>query len=169
MRKRQLWKAHNVMGKIYTNNAVFAPYHYTADNCAAFLKKYITPGCSVLDVGTGTGVLALAAKRYGAGRVLATDIDPQSVECAKINCADTGIAVEQHDLNHGITEKFDITVANLYATPAQDFLQYARDTMADNGILILTWCADISWLYIEEWFTIVERSEDAPYITYVLK
>lgn len=157
------------MGKLYVPANVFEPYHYTATNCAALLKKYIAPGASVVDVGTGCGILALAAKRYGAGRVLATDIDPQSVECAKINCAGTDIEFMTVSLLDGVTEKFDIIVANLYATPAIDFLQYAGNNLAENGVLILTLPNDISFLLIEEYFTIIEQERGPLYSTYALK
>lgn len=151
------------------NDWVFAPYHYTANNCIDFLRKYITPGCSVLDVGTGTGLLALAAKDLGAGEILATDIDIYAVECAKKNCADTGIIVEQHDLNEDVTQRFDVTVANLYITQADNYLQLGGATMKPGGVLILTLRKDITREHIEEYFSIVEQSNDAEYITYVLK
>ena len=157
------------MGKLFVTQNVFLPYHYTADNCAMYLKKYLTGGCSVLDVGTGTGILALKAKEYGAGRVLATDIQEEAIECAKVNCADTDIELRVADLNHGIEEQFDITIANLYLNPAMEFLQFASDTMKENGILILTWCSKLSWLMIEEWFNIIEHTEGLEYNTYVLK
>lgn len=157
------------MGKLYAPGNVFEPYHYTATNCATLLKKYMTQGASVVDVGTGCGILALAAKRYGAGRVLATDIDPQSVECAKRNCANTDIEIIEANLLTGITEKFDIIVANLYATPALDFIQYAGNNLADNGILILTLPNDTSFLLVEEYFTIIEQERGPLYSTYALK
>ena len=157
------------MGKLRTLPSVFEPYHYTATNCATYLKKYISPGCSVLDIGTGTGILALKAREYGAGRILATDIQPEAVECARINCEGKDIEVRQADLNHDIEERFDITVANLYANPAIEFLQYAADTMNPDGILILTWYSEASWLLIEEYFDIIEHTDGHLFNTYVLK
>lgn len=157
------------MGKLYVHEGVFAPYHYTATNCAKLLKKYLQQGASVADVGTGTGILALAAKRYGAGRVLATDIDPQSIECAKLNCADTDIEFLEANLLIGVTEKFDIIIANLYATAAVDFLQYAGMNLADNGVLILTLPNEVSFLLIEEYFTIIDQESGPLYSSYALK
>lgn len=158
-----------IMGKLFVTRNVFAPYHYTADNCAMYLKKYLTRGCSVLDIGTGTGILALKAKEYGAGRVLATDIQEEAIQCAAVNCAGTDIELRIADLNHGIDEKFDITIANLYINPAIEFLQYAADTMYEDGLLILTWSSKVSWLMIEEWFNIIEHTDGLDYNTYVLK
>lgn len=150
----------------------FTPYHYSSVNCMELFHRYAKPGCSVLDVGTGTGILAIKAKEAGAGRVLAVDILAESVEDAKYNAAEAGVDIEvrRNYLNFDINERFDITIANLYANPAVEFLQYAERTMAEDGILILTWLSDISWFRIEEWFRIIDKAgEDREYVTYALK
>lgn len=157
------------MGKLFSTPNVFTPYHYTATNCATLLKKYIFKGASVADVGTGCGILALAAKRYGAKRVLATDIDPQAIKCAKINCADTDIEFHTGSLLTGIDEKFDIIIANLYATQASEFLQYANDNLNNEGILILTWPNEISYLQLEEYFNIIDQERGELYSAYALR
>ena len=54
--------------------------HETTRLCLETLEDYLKPGMSVLDVGTGSGILARAAKLLGAGRVTACDIDPVAVE-----------------------------------------------------------------------------------------
>lgn len=148
---------------------VFTPYHYTSENCARFYKKYAPKGASVLDVGTGTGILAIKAKQYGAGRVLAVDVDEKAVECAKKNIVGTDIEVKENYLNWGIDEKFDVTLANLYTNAASEFLQFAARTMEDDGILILSWFSGLSYFLIEEWFDIVDETEGLEYNTYVLK
>lgn len=149
----------------------FTPYHYTSANAMKFYRKYAHKGCSVLDVGTGTGVLAIKAAQGGAGRVLAVDILPCAVEDARANVAEAGVDVEVREnyLNWHINERFDITIANLYTNPAIEFLQYAADTMTDEGILILTWNSNISYFLIEEWFDVVECTDGLDYNTYVLK
>src|SRR5262249_4095603 len=74
-------------------------------------------GASVLDVGTGTGVLALAAKKLGATRVVAVDNDPTSVQLAKEAAAENGI--EGVELSTKtlpkVTGTFDLVVANILA------------------------------------------------------
>ena len=79
------------------------------------------------------------------------------------------VEVRQAYLNFGIDEKFDVTLANLYETPAMEFLQYAHNTMTDDGILILTWFSGASYFFIEEWFDIIDQTEGLAYDTYVLK
>lgn len=152
-------------------NNVFTPYHYSSENCMNFVKKYMKKGDSVLDIGTGTGILAIKCKERGAGRVLATDIQPEAVENAKENAKYYGVDIEvkQNYLNWDINEKFDLTIANLYANPAIEFLQYAANTMTEDGILILTWYSKISYFHIEEYFEIIDQTEGFEYNTYVLK
>jgi ribosomal protein L11 methyltransferase len=61
--------------------------HPSTRLCLVALEEYLTPGMRVLDVGTGSGILAIAAARLGAGPVLATDIDPIAIQAARANVA----------------------------------------------------------------------------------
>ncbi|MFN3598223.1 MAG: 50S ribosomal protein L11 methyltransferase [Aquificaceae bacterium] len=88
--------------------------HPTTRLCLELLQDFLKEGWSVLDVGTGTGILALASKKLGAKRVLAIDIDSQAIEecqhnkeenCVDIEC----LRAEPKD----IKESFDLLVANL--------------------------------------------------------
>ena len=93
--------------------------HPTTSMCLQALQDFVEkkPGCTVLDVGTGTGVLAIAAKRLGAGRVVANDIDPAAVRIAQENAAlnkAQGLEVTDKPLER-IPGEFDVVVANLYA------------------------------------------------------
>ncbi len=59
--------------------------HETTRLCAALLEEYVKPGCSVIDVGCGSGILAICASKLGAGECFACDIDPQAIKVAKEN------------------------------------------------------------------------------------
>jgi ribosomal protein L11 methyltransferase len=61
--------------------------HETTRLCLELLEKYVAPGMTVLDVGTGSGILARAAKLLGAGLVAGCDIDPLAVEVAAAHVA----------------------------------------------------------------------------------
>lgn len=93
--------------------------HPTTAMCIKALEYSIFPGCKVLDVGTGSGVLAITATKLGAKQVLAIDNDPVSIDAAKenvhINSADDKVTVALGDLAKGVHEKADIVVANIIA------------------------------------------------------
>ena len=81
-------------------------------------KQYYKGG-TLLDVGTGSGILAIAAARLGADDVVAVDIDPDAVRVAKENVAHNGlekaIDVRKGDLLQGLSQQFDFAVANILA------------------------------------------------------
>jgi ribosomal protein L11 methyltransferase len=91
--------------------------HPTTRLCLEELEERVRPGLAVLDVGTGSGILAIAAARLGAGRVLALDIDPQAAAIAAANAANNGVAIETvaGELAELPAETFDLVVANLLA------------------------------------------------------
>ena len=91
--------------------------HATTRLCMEALERAIVPGCSVLDVGCGSGILTIAAMLLGAGRALGVDIDPMAVECARENAERNGIACEfiQGDLAGGVSGEFDVIVSNIVA------------------------------------------------------
>jgi ribosomal protein L11 methyltransferase len=73
--------------------------HPTTRLCLAAIEDRLAPGQAVLDVGTGSGVLAIAAARLGAGRVVAVDADPVAVRVAGENVAANGVA-ERVEVRH---------------------------------------------------------------------
>lgn len=93
--------------------------HPTTSLCLGAVDDYMSthPGANVLDVGTGTGVLAIAAKKLGAGRVVGTDNDPVSVELARENAVDNGtpeVELSGKELT-AVEGTFDLVVANILA------------------------------------------------------
>jgi ribosomal protein L11 methyltransferase len=92
--------------------------HETTAMCVELLEKHYRGG-KVLDVGTGSGILAIAAARLGASDVLAVDIDPMAVRVADENVRKNSLAeqvrVRQGDLALGIAETFDFALANILA------------------------------------------------------
>lgn len=93
--------------------------HPTTSLCLAAVDAFMKdhPGASVLDVGTGTGVLAIAARKLGAGRVVGTDNDPVAVELAR-ECAEEN-RVGDVELSGASLEDvpgtFDLVLANILA------------------------------------------------------
>jgi ribosomal protein L11 methyltransferase len=91
-------------------------HHATTRLCLAALQQIDLRGRSVIDVGTGSGVLAIAARRLGAAAVLAIDDDPDAIAAAEANVGlneESRIALEVTDLRSSPIGQFDVVVANL--------------------------------------------------------
>ena len=69
-------------------------HHGTTEGCLVLLEEALAdaPGAAVLDIGTGTGILAIAALRLGARAVLAIDLDPDAVAASRVNAERNGRA-----------------------------------------------------------------------------
>ncbi len=88
--------------------------HPTTQMCLSLLKRYVKEEISLLDVGTGSGILAIAGKFLGAGKVLGIDISEAAVRECKENAKRNNVEIECKLLDVcEIDEKFDIAVANL--------------------------------------------------------
>lgn len=114
--------------------------HETTSMCAVLMDE---TGCNekkVLDIGTGSGILAIAADLLGASEVLGVDIDSEAVEVAKENarvngCGDNVRFIEG-DLTKGIDFKGDIVVANLMAEMVVMLISSVREHMLSGGVFI---------------------------------
>lgn len=89
----------------------------TTQLCLEAMERHVEPGCTVLDVGTGTGILAIAAKLLGARRVVACDIDAAVMENAAEHARLAGVEVELYSGSARSlgAASFDVVVANLNA------------------------------------------------------
>lgn len=125
--------------------------HETTKMCLEHLEKYLIPGNSVLDIGSGSGILAIASKLLGAGSVIGTDLEEQTVEIAKenakLNCVDVEFRIS--DLFSNIDEKADLIVANIVAEVLVLLLNDIENYLNPGGYFI---CSGI----IEERSKLVE-------------
>lgn len=112
--------------------------HETTRMCIGFLEKYITPDCDVMDVGCGTGILAMCAALLGAKSVLAVDIDESAVKVAKENVEAGGfnIKVECGNLLEDRFGTVDVIVANIIADAVKALAPAAKEHLRENGVYI---------------------------------
>lgn len=121
--------------------------HETTRLCIGQLKKYMKSGDSVLDAGSGSGILSFICSRLGAGRVLGIDIDSIAVEVANENRAVNHISEEQVSFICGnvledaeLVEKigscYDIVVANILADVIIPMAGIVQKLMKEDGLFI---------------------------------
>jgi ribosomal protein L11 methyltransferase len=118
--------------------------HPTTLLCLEAIEEYLQrhPGRDMLDVGTGSGVLAIAARKLGAGRVVGVDNDPIAVAVAKENALANG--ANQLELANGSVQNvdgcFDLVVANILASTlvelAPALARVTRDRLVLAGVLL---------------------------------
>lgn len=114
--------------------------HPTTVLCLKLLEESIRGGERMADVGTGSGILAIAAARLGAARVLAVDCDPVAVRAARENVSRNGltrrISVREGYLLKQVRGPFDLVVANLTAEAITELLSAASRVLVPGGRLI---------------------------------
>jgi ribosomal protein L11 methyltransferase len=117
--------------------------HPTTAMCLRALEERLRPGGAALDLGAGSGILAIAAARLGAERVLALDTDPQAVKAARENAAANGVSgvveVREGTLPDAATgERFDLIVANISGLTIERLATAFAESIRDGGTLIVS-------------------------------
>ena len=115
--------------------------HESTQMALEALYQFDPKGKKVLDIGTGTGIQAIFAKKWGADEVMAVDIDASCIFTARKNFLKNEVEVKSrlNIYNELIEDKYDITVANLPAGGVVELMPIAKDTMAKDGVLIFSW------------------------------
>ena len=117
-------------------------HHETSRLCLLALEDHVRPGCNFLDLGTGSGILAISAVLLGAGRGTALDIDPAAAEIARQNVAANGvagaIAVRPGVLDLDHEQTYDLVVANIFADPLIALAPAFARVVRPGGVLILS-------------------------------
>jgi ribosomal protein L11 methyltransferase len=169
--------------------------HPTTRLCLEALESHLEPGQSVLDVGTGSGVLAIAAARLGAGSVLALDADPVAVAVAEENVASNGVAgevvvrhgslpggdavpwhflVDEAPLALWTEGAYDLLLVNILAPVFVGLAPALAARLAPGGTLIAAGLIDtqeadvVSALQAQE-FHVVERVQEKDWVALVAR
>ena len=117
-------------------------YHPTTYSCLEALEELVRPGSNVLDVGTGSGILTIAAAKLGAGHITAVDIDGHAVRAAQRNFRRTGIAdlvnAQSGSIPSAATRgvNYDIAVANISARGIRLVSPAIPDLLAGDGVFV---------------------------------
>ncbi|HEX7987746.1 MAG TPA: 50S ribosomal protein L11 methyltransferase [Duganella sp.] len=117
--------------------------HPTTRLCMEWLEANPAPAKTVLDYGCGSGILAMVAKKVGAGEVVGVDIDPQAIESAADNAERNKCDIEYFlpdtfaQSKHA-EQKFDIVVANILSSPLKLMAPMLSGRVAPGGALILS-------------------------------
>lgn len=155
--------------------------HPTTRLCMAALERHVQPGDAVLDIGSGSGVLSIAAARLGASTVLATDLDPNAVAATRSNSALNGVAhivqVRQGSLPtlDERPERWQVIVANILAETIVELLdQRLWQLMAVGGRLILSGIIglreDLVLAALDRYaLRVVERTEEGEWVCLVAR
>ncbi len=140
--------------------------HETTRLCATLLEKHITEDSKMLDVGCGSGILAICASKLGAKECYAYDIDPVAVKVANENVKDndcTNIECGVSDLLKGVKAgKYDVITANIVADIIIRLLPDIGAFMHKDTVLVISGiiderCADVYKSINENNFTITEE------------
>ena len=163
--------------------------HPTTRLCLAAIEQRLAPGQAVLDVGTGSGILAIAAAKLGARPVLAIDADPQAVAIAQQNMVLNGVAeqvqvrhstlpgggelpvyfVLDHPLEPLDAGRFDLVVVNILAPVIVGMAPALAAPLAPGGYLIAAGLVDsqeseVVAAFQAEGLQIVNRSQEKDWI-----
>ncbi len=153
--------------------------HDTTRLCLETLETYINGGESVLDLGCGSGILALSALLFGASRAEGVDIDDIAVKTAIENGVTNGFTEPQYkihcgDMTEKVTGKFDVVVANIVADVIILFCKNARQFMKDDAVFIVSGIIDtreedVLKAFTDNGFKIEKRIESKGWLCFVLK
>lgn len=122
--------------------------HETTQLCIRQLRKYVTPDCRILDVGTGSGILGITALKLGAGKVFGTDLDDNAIAAVHENLAANQLSVLDFQVVQGNIiddrniqeqagyEVYDIAVANILADVIMMLQKEIAIHMKHGGIFI---------------------------------
>jgi ribosomal protein L11 methyltransferase len=145
--------------------------HPTTRLCLAWLAAQLRRGASVLDYGCGSGILAIAAAKLGAGTVVGVDVDPQAIAASRANALANGVAATfglAGERAAKATPPFDVVVANILAGPLVMLAPVLAARVKPGGRIVLSGvldaqAADVGAVYAR-WFNIARWRCDGDWV-----
>ena len=145
-----------------------------------FIEKYLKPVMKVLDAGSGTAILGIAAAKFGAKNVIAFDIDEwcfeNGIENTKLNDVSDKVEIRKSELKDIPEKDFDMIIANIQKNILLDLAEGFKTRIKQSGILILSGLLEmdrnqivekysafgfeeIDFLQMDDWIGIVFKSQ----------
>lgn len=152
--------------------------HPTTVLCIRAIETTLNKDDEVIDVGTGTGVLSIAAAKLGAKKVLALDLDEVAVQSAtinvKLNKVQDVVSVRQNNLLEQVNEKVDVIVANILAEVIVRFVDDAYLLLKDGGTFITSGIIrgkkeEVQTALLDNGFRIEETLEMEDWVAFIAK
>ena len=145
--------------------------HETTRLVIGLLERYVKEGQRVLDVGCGSGILAICAAKLGAKECRAYDIDPVAVKVARENVKDSGLTnvlCDTSDLLRGVDKAggtYDVICANIVADIIIRMTPDVGELMGDNSVILASGIIseradDVINCFVSHGFRIVEKAEE---------
>jgi ribosomal protein L11 methyltransferase len=132
--------------------------HATTRLCLRWLDAHLAPGASLLDYGCGSGILAIAAMKFGAGDARGVDVDPQAVRASRANAAANAVPVAFGLPDTLPDGAFDVVVANILANPLELLAPLLAGRVRPYGQLVLSGILDAQAAAVAaayaRWFTL---------------
>ncbi len=164
--------------KIEPGMAFGTGLHPTTQLALLLLQEVALEGMRCLDLGTGTGILAIASALLGASYVLALDVDPLAIAAARDNILRNGVDGKVTAMVGTLptTSTFDILIANMWSTYLVENAAMLRDALRDNGMAVLSGATvtridevlialaaanfrPVRWEQKDEWTAVVARAQ----------
>jgi len=138
---RPSWRAYeprdgDVLIELDPGQAFGTGIHPTTQLCLGALEELVLPGSRVLDLGTGSGILSIAAAKLGAGSIQALDSDPVAVAAARANVAVNKVSAAVRVLEGSLQEatgSYDVVVVNILLRTILQMLANGLSTYANPG------------------------------------
>lgn len=147
--------------------------HQTTQLCLEQLEKYVEPGCRMLDLGCGSGILSVVSLLLGAKEAVAVDIDPNCIDTAYENASMNGITKDVYKVISGnvLTDpdvkavisqhKYEVVAANIVADVIIGLAPAAKEYMKEGGVFITSGIIDgrqeeVKAALTEQGFTVVD-------------
>ena len=153
--------------------------HQTTKICLIFAEKFLVNGMHVLDAGSGTAILGIAAAKLGASKVIAFDIDDwcyeNGIENAQLNSVSDKVEIRKCELNDIKESNFDLIFANIQKNILLELAEGFKSRIKEDGVLILSGLLEmdkdaivskysaygfkeIDYLKMDEWIGIVFKN-----------